>query len=286
MLHAMPASVPWTFNLAVYAIIGLIAKFASVAIVFLLRKAVNRAEQVLHRPSEERYHTQFAGPIVTVYVAIIVGFGVTLMTQEEGSIRFVGFLLTALAVFVVVNYGYTVIKRTSTRELWPPNDLAPDQPPKIRQALARLEAECGTHDADPIRQESIRRALLALDKVIPKLHARTQRPLRQWLREDHQALAVVLSGYAICTVGLAIAAAVALADQGGSWLGVIGLPVVVAALVVALCYGSVVLTYHQERWQSVLLKAEVEERISSLRTSQVRRRLILPPDLTEDFSTK
>jgi len=286
MLHAMSASVPWTFNLAVSAILGLLTTFVSVAIVFLLHKPINRIEQVLHRLPEERYHTQFATPIVTVFVGTIVaGFGVSLMIQE-GNTGFVGFLLAILAVFLVARYCYTVVKRTSMREHWPPKDLAPDRPPKIRQALARLEAECDTHDADPTRQESIRRALLALDKVVPKLHARAQRPLRRWLREDHRALAIVFAGYAVCTVGLAIAAAAALVGQGGSWPGVIGLPVVVTVLVVALGYGSAVLTYHRERWQSALLKAEVEERISSLRSSQVRRRLILPPDLTEEFPTK
>lgn len=230
---------------------------------YLLRNRVERVERVVQGVDQHRYLQHIQTPAAAVIVAAVSGYGINIVTENDGFTGYLGFLLALpLPLAMVAWNGYRAVRQTDFERQWPPpaSALGSDRV-RIRTTLRRVQAESADlRTADQARIGTVLQRLR--DEAVPALRQRRDRTLHRWLR-DHPMVRVPLVMWTIVTLGCAAAAVLPrLPDAGWRAVAVL-LAFVLATAAMATALPAVLRRHSRYRYGA--LAEEVDESVQRIR---------------------
>jgi AraC-like DNA-binding protein len=261
---------PVSFVVAVYSIAGMLVVLGASTLTYLLRRRLERVESLLQGTGQNRYVKHIQGPAAAVIVASISGYGINIVTQNQGWLGYVGFLLAMPLPLAMVTWtGIRTVRQSDLERQWPPDCLLTSDRVRVRTALRRVQAESPHLEAAEIGPASIVLGML-LDQAVPTLRERRDRSLQRWLRDHRLVGSTVLTWILVTLTCVTVAALPSV--QRGSWTGISALAgYALGVLLMAVTLLAVLWRYSRYRYDA--LAEEVAASAGHLRRQIAERRL-------------
>lgn len=241
---------PVSLVVAVYSIAGMLAVLGGSTLTYIMRRRVERAEALLQQIGQNEYVKHIQGPAAAVIVASISGYGINIVTQNQGWLGYVGFLLAMPVPLAMVTWtGVRTVRQSDLEEQWPPDCLLASDRVGVRTALRRVQAESRDMKAADIGPARIVLGML-LDQVVPALRERGGRSFQSWLH-DHRLVGIMVLAWTVSTLTCITVAALP-SLQRGSWTGISALAGCASGvLLIAVSLVAVLWRYSRYRYDAL-----------------------------------